>query len=77
MGLGNRTSDDPQADPDGEQQFLSCSQKDVQTLEDLVELAGEGLTLTQWNIDVDHTGAVKQLSKFWQPCELIPSNHIS
>ncbi|CAM5143720.1 unnamed protein product [Eretmochelys imbricata] len=61
LGLGNRTSDDPQADPDGEQQFLSCSQKDVQTLEDLVELAGEGLTLTQWNIDVDHTGAVKQL----------------
>nr|XP_048722766.1 structure-specific endonuclease subunit SLX4 isoform X2 [Caretta caretta] len=61
LGLGNRTSDDPQADPDGEQQFLSCSQKDVQTLENLVELAGEGLTLTQWNIDVDHTGAVKQL----------------
>ncbi|CAM5087039.1 unnamed protein product [Natator depressus] len=59
VGLGNRTSDDPQADPDGEQQFLSCSQKDVQTLEDLVELAGEGLTLTQWNID--HTRAVKQL----------------
>uniref|UniRef100_A0A8C3RL60 Structure-specific endonuclease subunit SLX4 n=1 Tax=Chelydra serpentina TaxID=8475 RepID=A0A8C3RL60_CHESE len=60
VGVGHRTSDDPQADPDGEQQFLSCSQKDVQTLEDLVELAGEGLTLTQWNIDVDHTRAVKQ-----------------
>ncbi|XP_065414775.1 structure-specific endonuclease subunit SLX4 isoform X7 [Chrysemys picta bellii] len=61
VGLGNRTTDDPQADPDGEQQFLSCSQKDVQTLQDLVELAGEGLTLTQWNIDVDHTSEVKQL----------------
>ncbi|XP_030433539.1 structure-specific endonuclease subunit SLX4 isoform X2 [Gopherus evgoodei] len=59
--LGNRTTDDPQADPDGEQQFLSCSQKDVQTLQDLVELAGEGLTLTQWNIDVDHTSEVKPL----------------
>uniref|UniRef100_A0A8C0IVT9 Structure-specific endonuclease subunit SLX4 n=1 Tax=Chelonoidis abingdonii TaxID=106734 RepID=A0A8C0IVT9_CHEAB len=43
--------------------FLSCSQKDVQTLQDLVELAGEGLTLTQWNIDVDHTSEVKPLSK--------------
>ncbi|XP_053898452.1 structure-specific endonuclease subunit SLX4 isoform X1 [Malaclemys terrapin pileata] len=61
VGLGNRTTDDPQADPDGEQQFLSCSQKDVQTLQDLVELAGEGLTLTQWNIDIDHTSEVKQL----------------
>ncbi|XP_038275258.1 structure-specific endonuclease subunit SLX4 isoform X2 [Dermochelys coriacea] len=61
VGLENRTSDDPQADPDAEQQFLSCSQKDVQTLEDLVELAGEGLTLTQWNTDVDHTRAVKQM----------------
>ncbi|XP_050823989.1 structure-specific endonuclease subunit SLX4 isoform X3 [Gopherus flavomarginatus] len=61
VGLGNRTTDDPQADPDGEQQFLSCSQKDVQTLQDLVELAGEGLTLTQWNIDVDHTSEVKPL----------------
>ncbi|KAM9125468.1 structure-specific endonuclease subunit SLX4 isoform 2-T3 [Pangshura tecta] len=61
VGLGNRTTDDPHADHDGKQQFLSCSQKDAQTLQDLVELAGEGLTLTQWNIDVDHTSEVKQL----------------
>nr|XP_006130668.1 structure-specific endonuclease subunit SLX4 [Pelodiscus sinensis] len=60
IGLGNRTSDNPQAGPDGEQQILSGSQKDVQTLQDLVELAGEGLTLTQWNLDMDHTRGVKQ-----------------
>ncbi|XP_074866451.1 structure-specific endonuclease subunit SLX4 isoform X2 [Carettochelys insculpta] len=61
-GPGNRTSDDHQAGPDGEQQLLSGSQKDVQTLQDLVELAGEGLTLTQWNLDIDRSRAVKQLS---------------
>ncbi|XP_043831250.1 structure-specific endonuclease subunit SLX4 isoform X2 [Dromiciops gliroides] len=30
-------------------QSLSCSQKDHQTLQVLMDLAGEGLTLTQWN----------------------------
>ncbi|XP_067407233.1 structure-specific endonuclease subunit SLX4 isoform X2 [Emydura macquarii macquarii] len=70
VGLGNRTSDDPQTGPDGAQQFLSCSQKDVQTLQDLVELAGEGLTLTQWNLDIDHTRAVEQLGGESEPSDI-------
>uniref|UniRef100_A0A8D0BKD8 Structure-specific endonuclease subunit SLX4 n=1 Tax=Salvator merianae TaxID=96440 RepID=A0A8D0BKD8_SALMN len=28
-----------------------CSQEDTETLQDLLELAGEGLTLTQWTLD--------------------------
>lgn len=30
----------------------ACSQQDAKTLQDLTELAGEGLTLTQWNLDL-------------------------
>lgn len=68
--VGGQTSDESKSGhEDGE--FLSHSQKDVQTLQDLVELAREGLTLTQWNADIDHIQAAKQPSKFWQfpkPC---------
>ncbi|XP_065706589.2 structure-specific endonuclease subunit SLX4 isoform X2 [Patagioenas fasciata] len=57
--VGGQTSDESKSGhEDG--QFLSRSQKDVQTLQDLVELAREGLTLTQWNADVDHIRAAKQ-----------------
>ncbi|KFP43346.1 Structure-specific endonuclease subunit SLX4, partial [Chlamydotis macqueenii] len=57
--VGGQTSGASKPDHEDEQ-FLSHSQKDVQTLQDLVELAREGLTLTQWNLDVDHVQAAKQ-----------------
>uniref|UniRef100_A0A7M4E4J0 Structure-specific endonuclease subunit SLX4 n=1 Tax=Crocodylus porosus TaxID=8502 RepID=A0A7M4E4J0_CROPO len=44
----------------------SPSRKDVQILEDLIELAGEGLTLTQWNHDVHPSHTEEQSSKCWQ-----------
>ncbi|XP_069726686.1 structure-specific endonuclease subunit SLX4 isoform X1 [Phaenicophaeus curvirostris] len=56
---GGQTSDESKPGHEDEQ-FLSHSQKDAQTLQDLVELAKEGLTLTQWNLDVDHVQAAKQ-----------------
>ncbi|KAM6299446.1 structure-specific endonuclease subunit SLX4 [Aegotheles albertisi] len=60
--VGGQTSDESKpGHEDG--QFLSRSQKDVQTLQDLVELAGEGLTLTQWNLEIDHIQAAKQPGK--------------
>ncbi|KAM6320262.1 structure-specific endonuclease subunit SLX4 [Podargus strigoides] len=60
--VGGQTSDESKSGhEDG--QLLSHSQKDVQTLQDLVELAREGLTLTQWNLDVDHVQAAKQPGK--------------
>ncbi|KFO71216.1 Structure-specific endonuclease subunit SLX4, partial [Cuculus canorus] len=56
---GGQTSDESKpGHEDG--QFLSRSQMDVQTLQDLVELAKEGLTLTQWNLDVDCIQAAEQ-----------------
>ncbi|NXC74929.1 SLX4 endonuclease, partial [Anhinga anhinga] len=58
--VGGQTSDESKSAPEGDGQFLSGSQKDVNTLQDLVELAGEGLTLTQWNLDADHVQAVEQ-----------------
>ncbi|KAM9372510.1 structure-specific endonuclease subunit SLX4 [Phaethornis superciliosus] len=59
---GGQTSDEfKSGHEDG--QFLSHSQKDVQTLQDLVELAKEGLTLTQWNLDDELVQAVKQAGK--------------
>ncbi|XP_075575308.1 structure-specific endonuclease subunit SLX4 [Pelecanus crispus] len=58
--VGGQTSDESKSGPEGDGQFLSHSQKDVQTLQDLVELAREGLTLTQWNLDVDHVQAAEQ-----------------
>ncbi|NXE77976.1 SLX4 endonuclease, partial [Cochlearius cochlearius] len=61
--IGGQTSDESKSGPEGDGQFLSHSQKDVQTLQDLVELAREGLTLTQWNLDVDHVQAAEQPGK--------------
>ncbi|NXS49159.1 SLX4 endonuclease, partial [Balaeniceps rex] len=58
--VGGQTSDESKSGPEGDGQFLSHSQKDVQTLQDLVELAREGLTLTQWNLDVGHIQAAEQ-----------------
>eukprot|EP00075_Anas_platyrhynchos_P035453 XP_027324706.1 structure-specific endonuclease subunit SLX4 isoform X2 [Anas platyrhynchos] len=53
--------------PEEDGQSLSHSQKDVQNLQNLVELAKEGLTLTQWKLDVDHIQAAEQ-------SELTPSD---
>ncbi|KFV11013.1 Structure-specific endonuclease subunit SLX4, partial [Tauraco erythrolophus] len=67
--VGGQTSDEAKSGhEDG--QFLSHSQKDVQILQDLVELAREGLTLTQWNLDVDQVQAAKQ------PGQELPSSDI-
>ncbi|NXK47141.1 SLX4 endonuclease, partial [Chauna torquata] len=56
----NQTSDEFKSGPEGDGQLLPHSQKDVQNLQDLVELAKEGLTLTQWNLDVNQVQAVEQ-----------------
>ncbi|KAM7091282.1 structure-specific endonuclease subunit SLX4 isoform 1-T9 [Ciconia maguari] len=61
--VGGQTSDESKSGPEGDGQFLPHSQKDVQTLQDLVELAREGLTLTQWNLDVAHVQAAEQPGK--------------
>ncbi|XP_075292806.1 structure-specific endonuclease subunit SLX4 isoform X2 [Opisthocomus hoazin] len=58
--VGGQTSDESKSGPEGDGQLLSHSQKDVQTLQDLVELAREGLTLTQWNLDADRVQAAEQ-----------------
>ncbi|NWX08098.1 SLX4 endonuclease, partial [Caloenas nicobarica] len=60
--VGGQTSDESKSGHEAGQ-FLSHSQKDLQTLQDLVELAREGLTLTQWNADIDHIQAAKQPGK--------------
>ncbi|XP_062444232.1 structure-specific endonuclease subunit SLX4 [Rhea pennata] len=60
---GEKTSDESKSGPEGDGQFSSQSQKDVQTLQDLVELAKEGLTLTQWNLDVNHGQETEQSGK--------------
>ncbi|OXB74490.1 UNVERIFIED_CONTAM: hypothetical protein H355_001872 [Colinus virginianus] len=59
----DRTSDQFKSGPEGDGQILSHSQKDIQNLQGLVELAEEGLTLTQWNLDVGHTHAAEQSGK--------------
>ncbi|XP_051487832.1 structure-specific endonuclease subunit SLX4 isoform X2 [Apus apus] len=57
--VGGQTPDESKSGhEDG--QVLSHSQKDVQTLQNLIELAGEGLTLTQWNLDADHVQEAEQ-----------------
>lgn len=58
--------------PEEDGQSLSHSQKDVQNLQNLVELAKEGLTLTQWKLDVDHIQAAEQSGKYWQLCGPCP-----
>ncbi|XP_074742400.1 structure-specific endonuclease subunit SLX4 isoform X3 [Strix uralensis] len=61
--VAGQTSDESKSGCEGDGQFLSHSQKDVQTLQDLVELAREGLTLTQWKLDVDNVQAAEQAGK--------------
>ncbi|XP_039588007.1 structure-specific endonuclease subunit SLX4 isoform X2 [Passer montanus] len=58
--VGGQTPDESKPGPEGDGQLLSPSQKDIQTLQDLVELAREGLTLTQWNLDTGHVQAAEQ-----------------
>ncbi|XP_053813094.1 structure-specific endonuclease subunit SLX4 isoform X2 [Vidua chalybeata] len=58
--VGGQTFDESKPGPEGDGQLLSPSQKDIQTLQDLVELAREGLTLTQWNLDTGHVQATEQ-----------------
>lgn len=71
---GGQTSDEAESGPAADGQVLSHSQKDVQTLQDLVELAKEGLTLTQWNLDACHAQAAEQPGEFWQVREPGPSS---
>lgn len=59
----DQTCDEFKSGPEGDGQILSHSQEDIQNLQDLVELAKEGLTLTQWNLDVGHTHAAEQSGK--------------
>ncbi|NXL86600.1 SLX4 endonuclease, partial [Alectura lathami] len=59
----DQPSDEFRSGPEGGGQFLSHSQKDVQNLQDLVELAKEGLTLTQWNLDAGRVHAAEQPGK--------------
>lgn len=69
--VGGQTSDESRPGPEGDGQLLSPSQ-DIQTLQDLVDLAREGLTLTQWNLDTGHVQTAEQPvlsraagSRFW------------
>ncbi|XP_059718214.1 structure-specific endonuclease subunit SLX4 isoform X2 [Haemorhous mexicanus] len=57
--VGGQTSDESKPGPEGDGQLLSPSQ-DIQTLQDLVDLAREGLTLTQWSLDTGHVQAAEQ-----------------
>ncbi|KAL9835724.1 structure-specific endonuclease subunit SLX4 isoform 1-T9 [Geothlypis trichas] len=66
--VGGQTSDGSKPGPEGDGQLLSPSQ-DIQTLQDLVDLAREGLTLTQWNLDSGHVEAAEQPGE-----ELTPSD---
>ncbi|XP_007499146.1 structure-specific endonuclease subunit SLX4 isoform X2 [Monodelphis domestica] len=50
-------------------QSLSCSQKDQQTLQVLMDLAGEGMTLTQWNSNAE-TLSRSSPGKDLGPCDL-------
>ncbi|XP_010717671.1 structure-specific endonuclease subunit SLX4 isoform X3 [Meleagris gallopavo] len=59
----DQTCDEFKSCPEEDGQILSHSQKDIQNLQDLVELAREGLTLTQWNLDIGHTHAAEQAGK--------------
>ncbi|XP_019363093.1 PREDICTED: structure-specific endonuclease subunit SLX4 [Gavialis gangeticus] len=64
--LGNKLSDEPQTGPCED----SPSRKDVQILQDLIELAGEGLTLTQWNHDVHLSHTEEQSRKESAPTDI-------
>ncbi|XP_010717670.1 structure-specific endonuclease subunit SLX4 isoform X2 [Meleagris gallopavo] len=72
----DQTCDEFKSCPEEDGQILSHSQKDIQNLQDLVELAREGLTLTQWNLDIGHTHAAEQaeLTSSDTPCTgFVPS----
>lgn len=71
--VGGQTSDGSKPGSEGDGQLLSPSQ-DIQTLQDLVDLAREGLTLTQWNLDSGHVEAAEQPGEFWQLCEPCPGS---
>ncbi|NXP86330.1 SLX4 endonuclease, partial [Passerina amoena] len=71
--VGGQTSDGSKPGPEGDGQLLSPSQ-DIQTLQDLVDLAREGLTLTQWNLDSGHAQGAEQPGEFWQLCEPCPGS---
>ncbi|XP_061235421.1 structure-specific endonuclease subunit SLX4 isoform X1 [Neopsephotus bourkii] len=58
-----QTSYEFKSGSEGDGQFLSLSQKDAQILQDLVDLATEGLTLTQWNLDAGHVQKTEQPGK--------------
>ncbi|XP_065540150.1 structure-specific endonuclease subunit SLX4 [Lathamus discolor] len=60
---GGQTSYEFRSGSEGDVQFLSLSQKDGQILQDLVDLATEGLTLTQWNLDAGHVQEAEQPGK--------------
>ncbi|NWI00212.1 SLX4 endonuclease, partial [Tichodroma muraria] len=74
--VGAQTSDESKPGPEGDGQLLSPSQKDIQTLQDLVELAREGLTLTQWNLDTGHVQAAEQPGEELTPSDLPHSGFV-
>nr|XP_033819675.1 structure-specific endonuclease subunit SLX4 isoform X3 [Geotrypetes seraphini] len=53
-------------------QTLSHSQKERQALQDLTELAREGLTLTQWNFDADQSHKTQGS----EACDIVPSGFV-
>ncbi|XP_064376611.1 uncharacterized protein LOC112987702 [Dromaius novaehollandiae] len=57
--VGGQTSDESKSGPEEDGQ-VSFESQDVQTPQDLVELAREGLTLTQGNLDVNHVQEAEQ-----------------
>ncbi|KYO35930.1 structure-specific endonuclease subunit SLX4 isoform A [Alligator mississippiensis] len=66
--LGNKLSDEPQTGPGEDSPSPSC--KDVQILQDLIELAGEGLTLTQWNHEIHLSHTEEQSRKESAPTDI-------
>uniref|UniRef100_A0A8C6J2K0 Structure-specific endonuclease subunit SLX4 n=1 Tax=Melopsittacus undulatus TaxID=13146 RepID=A0A8C6J2K0_MELUD len=60
---GGKASYEFKSGSEGDGQFSSLSQKDAQVLQDLVDLATEGLTLTQRNLDAGHIQEAEQPGK--------------
>ncbi|XP_053550837.1 structure-specific endonuclease subunit SLX4 [Bombina bombina] len=61
----------------GNENLLTHSQRDRQALSDLVELAGEGMTLTQWNLGNSETldRAERESLGNITPSGFVPSQH--
>ncbi|XP_030067087.1 structure-specific endonuclease subunit SLX4 isoform X2 [Microcaecilia unicolor] len=57
-------------------QALSYSQKERQTLQDLTELAREGLTLTQWNPGAGQTQQIQGSGNGSEASDIIPSGFV-